>query len=311
MSLARQFRETRIGDFEHMKNLAIAILSFIPFLAPLQVFAQDTIWAIAYTPTAFQYLFFDDRDTSNYFFIDTSQAGNIWQIGTPSKTIFDSAYSVPLAMVTDTFSNCPANNVSSFSFVLKTDDYTMISYIHKIHADSGMDGGILEYSYDGGANWNNIVNSPWNLTDYYSNTDTIASAGQPGFTGSSGWVKSVIQNYGFDFVRFRFTFFSDSLNSLTEGWMIDNLEIICLGTSRELGSAGQGIELVPNPAREEITVVAGIGVEILSVSIRDMAGREVLRTNQSVFDISELMNGPFLTVIETKAGSVARRLVKF
>ena len=52
---------------------------------------------------------------STIFKIDTSVAGNIWQIGKPHKTIFDSAYSRPDAIVTDTIHDYPANNLSTFA----------------------------------------------------------------------------------------------------------------------------------------------------------------------------------------------------
>ena len=46
--------------------------------------------------------------------IDTSNAGNIWQIGQPDKAIFDSAFSAPNAIVTDTVNYYPINDSSSF-----------------------------------------------------------------------------------------------------------------------------------------------------------------------------------------------------
>ena len=66
-------------------------------------YGQDTIYSIAYTGpcpfgTADCTYDFDDHDTAHHFFIDTNQTNNIWEIGIPSKSIFDSAYSLPFAL---------------------------------------------------------------------------------------------------------------------------------------------------------------------------------------------------------------------
>src|SRR5687768_4104081 len=62
--------------------------------------------------------YFDGADTayesSLNISIDTA-AGNIWQIGIPQKVIFDSAATVPNAIVTDTINNYPVNNTSTFT----------------------------------------------------------------------------------------------------------------------------------------------------------------------------------------------------
>ena len=54
--------------------------------------------------------------------LDTS-ASNIWQIGKPQKIIFDSASTVPNAIVTDTINFYPINNISRFGIKI-LDEYT-------------------------------------------------------------------------------------------------------------------------------------------------------------------------------------------
>src|SRR5204863_2124304 len=103
---------------------------------------EDTIYSIAYYQTQYRFFDLNDRDTGKYFFIDTTQAGNIWQIGTPSKTVFGSAYSTPLALITDSANAYPANNQSSFTVTIYTDDETFFSFWHRIDADSLNDGGV-------------------------------------------------------------------------------------------------------------------------------------------------------------------------
>ena len=47
-----------------------------------------------------------------------NSANNIWQIGVPQKTFFNSSYSLPNAIVTDTLNNYPINNYSYFDLYI-------------------------------------------------------------------------------------------------------------------------------------------------------------------------------------------------
>ena len=72
-----------------------------------------------YSTTAQVYTqYFDGADTifdnSVNVELDTSNS-NIWQIGASQKIIFDSAATVPNAIVTDTINSYPVNNVSRFT----------------------------------------------------------------------------------------------------------------------------------------------------------------------------------------------------
>ena len=107
----------------------------------------------------------DFESTDSLFTIDTSFTGNIWQIGTPSKLFFDSAWSVPNAVLTDTLNFYPPNNFSVFTIKISDTAWgqpqlnrSSISYNHKFDTDSLYDGGYIEISYDGGTSWTNIAN---------------------------------------------------------------------------------------------------------------------------------------------------------
>ena len=43
---------------------------------------------------------------------------NIWQIGVPHKTFFNTAYTLPNAIVTDTMNVYPVNNSSAFELIV-------------------------------------------------------------------------------------------------------------------------------------------------------------------------------------------------
>lgn len=195
--------------------------------------------------------------------IDTSNLSNIWQIGKPQKVIFDSAYSKPNAIVTDTINFYPPNNISSFT--LKIFDSNMfgwdiwVSLKHKYDTDSLMDGGYVEISIDGGNTWNNIINVSNLSEDLYYSNDTIAG-GIPALSGKSNWDSSSIIICGFsvnpsDSAFLRFVFKSDSVSTNKDGWMIDNIEIWYVadacGGVYELMGKNNFITIAPNPFIDE------------------------------------------------------------
>ncbi|MEI6765795.1 MAG: hypothetical protein WCM76_09155 [Bacteroidota bacterium] len=146
---------------------------------------------------------FEDTATLKYVRIDTANHTNIWQIGKPSKIVFDSAYSATDAILTDTALPYPVNNHSSFTITIKSYDWFWGSpswhgFYSKYDTDPGHDGGYIDVSYDGGANWQNIVfdtilntcptypfsDSLPTFYNMYTATDTLKN-GVPAFSGSS------------------------------------------------------------------------------------------------------------------------------
>jgi hypothetical protein len=175
-----------------------------------------------------------------YCEIDTSNVNNIWQIGEPHKQYFDSAFSVPNAIVTDLNYSYPSNNHSTFQFLFKkpVPFFNWINmnlqFVHKFDTDSLYDGGYVEISYDGGQTWTNIINDHCPDTieaaPFYSIDDTIIG-GIPAFTGRSyGWQVASLDcfwNYENSFIVdsciIRFNFVSDSIDNSKEGWIIDGI----------------------------------------------------------------------------------------
>ncbi len=179
--------------------------------------------------------------TNSLIHIDTANHANLWQIGHPQKTIFDTALSAPNVIVTDTIHPYPINTNSSFQFTIYDSAFLLSGgwvsmyggyvdvYIHyKMDSDSLRDGGYIEYSLDTGRTWNDFyLWSPW----IYNNS-TLYN-GHHGITGhTSGWNDCHIYILLCDLyyppqtsnsLDIRFTFISDSINTNKEGWMIDNL----------------------------------------------------------------------------------------
>lgn len=178
--------------------------------------------------------YFDGLDTSasNSIFVelDTS-ASNVWQIGKPSKTIFTSAATIPNAIVTDTNNNYPPNITSSFRIsltkVISSGSLMAVRWKQKLDFEQHRDGGIVEFSKNGGA-WENIFNNPkvYRLYGFnQANKDTLPD-GSVAFSGTDTMWRDVWLCYsGFrntDTLDIRFTIKTDSANN-QEGWMIDNL----------------------------------------------------------------------------------------
>lgn len=290
------------------KILTILIFCILTF----KTYSQDTIVSIAYTPNQ-PISNFEDRDTSNYFYLDTTQLNNIWQIGTPSKTIFNSAYSVPLALVTDTLNTYPNVNISSFEIVVRTDDWTYISFFNRINSDSLNDGGIVEVSNDNGASWTNIINEPgYILTNFYNSANTISSnSNKPGFTGNSGWVLSTIHFPGaLNYVRFKFTFTSDNINTNKDGWMIDNFQFQCVGTGINEIGINSPIHIFPNPTSNFIFISADYPFQVKTTIVKDISGRIVFSTDNSTIDLSQFESGVYLIEIKTDRENYVARIIK-
>jgi hypothetical protein len=172
---------------------------------------------------------------------------NNWEKGTPSKSVFSSAYSAPNAWVTKLSGNyndavngyilSPIFNMSSVA----TDP--VLQFRHRFITERDWDAGVVEVSVNEG---------PWNVLDAavgtgsnYDGPSNLAwynlagSAGPlsytPKFTGNSsaysssenGWILSQARltgTAGQANVRFRFRFASD-LSGTHEGWMIDDVAV--------------------------------------------------------------------------------------
>lgn len=293
-----------------MKRISIL---FLLLFVLVKSYGQDTVFAHAWSPSSNRFLDLNDRDTtSKYIYIDTSQTNNIWQLGAPSKSIFDSAYSSPLVLATDTLNTYSNNNISSFSFIIWTDcNVSGIDFWHRINADS-TDGGIVEYSIDGGTTWNNIINSSYSVWNFYLSSDTIASnSNKAGFTGTSGWVRSSFWGPTLNnIIEYRFTFTSDSINNNKDGWMIDDISI-------QNGMVGinelrprSDIHVFPNPTSNFITIQTENNIKFKSAEIKDVLGKTILTSNNTTIDLSKFEAGIYFVEIATDKGKYVKRVIR-
>ncbi len=170
-------------------------------------------------------------------YIDTADTAhvNTWQIGPPQKTIFNSAATSPNVIVTDTLNTYPIGDTSVFTIGFKPSLWASwgvlaIRWAQKLDMDHAHDWGVVEYSIDSGNTWENIFANPfvYNLYGFQTaNVDTI-DTGFCAFTGTDTTWRDIWLCFGLssvsdiDTMLLRFTIMTDTVDSMKEGWMIDN-----------------------------------------------------------------------------------------
>ena len=234
---------------------------------------------------------------------------NIWQIGIPNKTIFESARSLPNVIVTDTISNYPQNNLSSFTIGFDLfGSFPTIRFWHKFDTDSLLDGGYVEISIDGGANWVHLTNEIEEdfffdrygiyTVNFYSES-TLLHNGKSGFSGlQSDWTESIIVfpcnavETSYDLLL-RFTFISDSDDTNKEGWMIDDIVIrndgICAGIQEDTYALTK-VKVTPNPIKNRAVVSMDDSFFLQNGSFQlfNLSGQKVLSKKNLVGNNVEL-----------------------
>jgi hypothetical protein len=287
------------------KYILILILTGTGLLAFSQIqtmkFPGDTI--DIWTVISFE-------ETSPYIHINPPSQ-NIWQIGAPQKTYFNSAYSVPDAMMTDTSNFYPVNNVSSFD--LYVGQFNMgatsgwcypydifIDFRHKFDTDTLMDGGYITVSWDKGLTWMNIINDSvyfgehpnWNFLPFGGNPNlyspnNVLFNGEPGFSGrSDGWVHTCLAwwvwpvktalDFPPDTMIIRFNFISDNDNHNKEGWMIDHIRIFSIDLGSWIGEnpeGGKRSHVAPIPLKTSTIVTFDKQYDNVEYFLTDVTGR--------------------------------------
>ena len=128
-------------------------------IAAFIVFYVTNTKALYDDDSTYFYTTFED----DYSFIEFDPPeNNIWQVGTPSKTILDDAYTAPYALITDT-ARLITEQIKH-SFILKGQRPWYANAIRKWHVGSyqkcqfdTLSGGYIEVSYNKGETWTNIV----------------------------------------------------------------------------------------------------------------------------------------------------------
>ncbi|HEY9115814.1 MAG TPA: T9SS type A sorting domain-containing protein, partial [Bacteroidales bacterium] len=253
------------------------------------------------------YLDFDYPYGMEHVQIDTSNAGNLWQIGPPQKAGFNTALSQPNVMITDTINPYPADNYSVFTiwdiidegyyFGLKT-----FRGAYKVQSDSLHDFGMMEFSHDMGSSWIDMINDTVFMSTF------IWFTPKPVLTGTSGsWeyfeltladIASAFNLQIGDTVLYRFSFRSDANADTLAGLMYDNFSF---------GSWVEGIsetrfksiesKIYPNPSNSAFTIAfSNPKSASFQLSVYDINSKLIFSTNNILgndisFDASEFVPG--------------------
>ncbi len=251
-----------------------------------------------------------DFDSISPVYIDTLNPDNVWQIGPPQKDLFDSAFSPPNVIVTDTLEYYP--NLTQSEFIVKAPNPSGgigMEMYHKYDTDTLLDGGEIEVSYDG-IEWENIGNTTffsWNEYDYFSNL---------GFNGNSGgWVNTYYYwNYPpTDTLQIKFIFRSDDIQTNKEGWMLDNIYFTFdLGIGIDEHDQNNVFTAFPNPFNHE-TLIQFANPENKNYKLKlfDSGGRLIktitsIRSNQVRVDRNSLTKGVYIFQLTSDSGKTIK-----
>lgn len=259
---------------------------------------------------------------------------NSWQIGQPGKTFFNAARTGAKAIMTDTIAPYPANDTSSFIYIIRNpytqSCFTSMSFWHKFDADSLADVGIIEASYDGGKSWliakdtNNVMpnwSNFWWEADYHATSNTYSSHLATITGKSDGWiqsrfnwqwwipVKSDTIMYPLDSLMIRFTFISDGIDNGREGWLIDDILTssaipeMCSGLDDH--STKAALNVSPNPFKTSATITAGFDASNAIFTLYNSTGKqlrviETVSNQNPIIQRDKLPAGVYYLVVSSK-----------
>lgn len=235
-----------------------------------------------------------------------------WQIGKPNKTIFNSSYSVPNSIVTDTINSVPPNDTSSFYLIHQRPFYGDsihafgLEFFYKLDGDS-TDFGLIEISPDSGITWINMLTQD---TTYQFSW----ALPKPTLTGSTnGWEHFSVYMSPWascsdtfpvymtsDSILFRFTYITNADSSAHDGWIIDDIYIVDAPSPfdglNEIHSSDL-IAIYPNPVSQKLRIKRNKNITKCSIQIYSYTGELVLSHKNLVddtIDISFLADGSYL-----------------
>lgn len=258
-------------------------------------------------------------DPGSQLALDSIYPAHLWQVGAPDKPVFDSAYSAPFALVTDTLLPYPTGGVDFAEFSFPIDYFGEaidLTFMHRMDVDSGQAYGWIEYFNPEASVWVRMGSpgDPWQygFTEFYAPEGSVTDSGVV-FTGEhQQWNFAEFQliciavfrndgnRGGMDQMRYRFAFQGTENISGRDGWMIDNVHVhnygICSGVE-EL--AERQLSVWPNPVDDALSASleqggsAPVEVEITACDGR-LVRREWRRASSSIsISTKELPDGAY------------------
>ena len=270
-----------------MKSFLLSIFTFLT----LSGFGQNDPNSAFFTN-----IFFDGWEDTFYvsLSIDTlNNSNNIWQIGTPQKTLLNQAESFPNVIITDTVNTYPTNDTSAFIIKYMTYNCPYFVGFYACDTDSLNDYGMIELSVDNGQTWMNLLADSLN----------VFLGNKPVLTGNSnGWQYmeadfNNISPWGLeDTLLLKFTFISDSIQTPNEGLMFDSFSFCISANTKNLYQLNN-LKVFPNPTSDILNFQFETPIENAEIRIYSTIGQ--LMTNQKLtnndvqFDVSNYQHGMY------------------
>ncbi len=268
-------------------------------LIPLAIMASPSfgqfIWEIT----------FEDPSPVERIFIDTaSNPNNVWQIGIPHKTMFNSAHSPTHAIMTDTLNPYPVNDTSRFVITHVRqgpwggNESLLLDFYFKINTDSLSDYGTVEASIDHGASWINLMTQDSVYGFAWLAQKPVLTGTKTSWTHYSEELSPLTYAVGYsDTLLFRFTFISDNIQTNKEGWIIDDFLFHDYWEGINEVQNDNLISVSPDPASNYILVSANKFSSSQRVQIFNFTG-QVLYNNSNFkgekIDIHSVPDGIYL-----------------
>jgi hypothetical protein len=292
------------------KYITISILFILIFLNVNAQLKQDTKY---FDDLMHCTINFEANWCPIYYMIDTSQIGSIWHICTPHKLLFDSSYSKPKAILTDSIGPYPINDTSSFTIktVIGGFDMPCIGGQYKMDSDSLHDFGYIEISIDHGQTWHNVM-SDTVLSNVYWNGN------KPIFTGRiNEWTAFLTgplsQFAANDTLLTRFTFISDSVQTNKEGWILDDIKVVVHAEGVPELKNQDNIVISPNPATSIVNIECP-GKQDLKLTLFNLIGDQVMQKDfkgsKETIDISALPSGMYIVKVSGRDFTSQNKLIK-
>lgn len=315
----------------------ICIWSSEPNLSTDGFIADDTI-CIQYTvfDTVAQYPYCNTFETglSEWVTINAYnyKTGNTsWEQGTPNQTHITGAYSGSNAWMTGLTSDYLSLDSSGLFtplFEVAKDQCYHLSFYHNFYTEEFQDGSIVEYSTDGGANWNvlgSAFETNWMNSDYVSALNPIDPTS--GWTGNSGgWIYAE-HDFKSDSATkavFRFRFGSD-YSVQYDGWAIDDFCFEEISNPCNFSTV-QAIEksslllfdAIPNPAKGQTQVSYYLPqAENISLNITNLLGEVIYLQNQyapagkhtELIDVTNVPAGVYYYTLQSGKQQAVKKLI--
>lgn len=278
--------------------------------------------------------YFDGADTSATNSLQITfgnDTNNIWHVGPPQKTLFDSASTQPNAIVTDTIQTYPSNDTSQFYLTLPFDSFwpfgiLALQWTQKLDLESDHDMATIDFKTNTDSAWHSAFNNPYvyNFYGYQSqNLDTLTN-GTIGFSGSDStwrdiWLcydMSYYVNMG-DTFTIRYTILSDSNETNQDGWIMDNFmaHLTYIHTIQE-AEQKEYVNIFPSPSSGEVNIQVKKINEfhlIESMILTNVEGKVVKTFGSSPtkfkIDISDQPDGVYFLKVNTNLESQTVKVV--